>query len=47
MASGKDSKVILGGQLRTAPPFPGYLAYTLYKVDKRFSADGCHDSRNA
>ena len=41
MAPGKDSKVVLGGQVRTAQPFPGYLAYALYKVGPRFSVDGC------
>ena len=41
MAPGKDSNVVLRGQLRTAPPFPGYFAYTLYKVDPQFSTDGC------
>jgi len=41
MASGRDSKVILGGQLRIAPPISGFLAYTLYKVGPRFTADGC------
>ena len=41
MAPGSDSKVILDGQLRTAPPFPGYLGYSLYKVGPRFTSDGC------
>ncbi len=40
-ASDRDAKVVLGGQLRTAPPFPGYLGYTLYKVGSHFSTDGC------
>ena len=27
--------------LRTAPPLPGYLGYSLYKVGSRFTSDGC------
>jgi hypothetical protein len=42
MAWGGDSKIILRGQIRSAPPFPGYIGYTLYKVGPNFSADGCH-----
>jgi hypothetical protein len=38
------ANVVLSGQIRTAPPFPGYLGYTLFKVDSRFSSDGCQDS---
>jgi hypothetical protein len=40
-ASDTDAKVVLGGQLRTAAPYPGYLGYTLYKVGSKFSANGC------
>lgn len=41
MESSRDSKVVLRGQFRTAPPFPGYLGYVLYKVGPHFSADAC------
>jgi hypothetical protein len=41
MASGTDSSVILTGQERVAPPLPGYLGYTLYRVGSRFSTNGC------
>ena len=40
-ASDTNSKVVLGGQLRPAPPYPGYLGYTLYRVGSQFSTDGC------
>ena len=41
MGSGTDSRVILTGQERVAPPLPGYLGYTLYKVGSHFSTNGC------
>jgi len=41
MASGTDSRVVLTGQEHIAPPLPGYLGYTLYRVGSRFSTDGC------
>lgn len=41
MAPGKDSKVVLRGQFRLAPPYPGYLGYALYKVGPHFSSDDC------
>ena len=41
MASGTDSRVILTGQERVAPPLPGYLGYTLYRVGPHFSPNGC------
>ena len=40
-ASDTDAKVVLGGQLRTAAPYPGYLGYTLYRVGSHFSTDSC------
>lgn len=43
MSGGGDSQLILRGQLRSAPPFPGYLGYTLYKVGPNFSAQSCPD----
>ena len=41
MASGTDSRVVLSGLERIAPPLPGYLGYSLYKVGSHFSTDGC------
>jgi hypothetical protein len=41
MKTSKDSKVVLRGQFPTAPPFPGYLGYVLYKVGPHFSDDAC------
>ena len=41
MAPGTDSSVVLSGQERIAPPLPGYLGYSLFKVGSGFSVDGC------
>jgi hypothetical protein len=41
METSRDSKVILRGHFRTAPPYPGYLGYVLYKVGPHFSDDAC------
>ena len=43
-ASGGGSKVVLNGQFRIAPPFPGYLGYTVYKIGSHFSSEGCRSS---
>ena len=44
MAPGKDSKVVLGGQVYSAQHshVPGLAClHALYKVGPRFSVDGC------
>ncbi len=41
MAPGRDSRIVLRGQIHSAAPYAGYSGYTLYKVGPGFTADNC------
>ena len=44
MGTGRDSHIVLQRTLSSAPPIEGYQLFTIYKVGRQFSPEGCASS---
>ena len=43
MGTGRDSRIVLQKTLYAPAPLNGYALFTIYKIDPRFSPEGCDD----